>query len=603
MLNNNKKVAVLIAGEIREFNVAHHFWPFLNIPDVDIYMSTWSTSKYENPIDRETVVEIVDRYSLEKTLNFKRIIIEDLPNKFCWGIHLYLYKIRGLIKSMLAENITYDVVIIIRPDLIFKIFAEHDLVNHILENVKTDNIIHTITNNWKISDTKLATDVLMIGTINTFKKFLDFIPDHDLRIISNLDHMDIHEFIGTSYYNNNIEVENLPIYRWTIARPNSRGKINPTFDILEQDAKIFWEYKYKRFFGSTENLYDSLNKKIKNNINPEVAKNKSLNLFNDFDYNPWGESGQVLTWHSTDHPENFEKSRLLKKHTYKKTDFTYNFNSLGFRIPSCNYPINFNDAVGYPTFMVAGCSVTEGVGLPENQLWHSFLIEKFIANDDTNKPIAKFNLGKAARGIDAITRYVYVSIEKYGATPDFIYLLLPSITRREIILDDDMTDSDIMGNEWSPSIFLLLNDVPVPNFYSNQRKDTIEFYLKQMINIREEYHRAFRSLLFLKYYLEFKKIPWVFSSWSHDFTEQGIKEYFSNLDNKDIKIPEELAQHHISVNFSTYYNVSNDVFPHSSARDGMHWSANFHHNFANNAYANLVNNPIFLETRSKWKTL
>lgn len=596
MLQNHKKVAVLIAGEIREFNVAHQFWPFLNIPDVDIYMSTWSTSKYENPIDKKTVVECVDRFSLEKTLNFKNIIIEDLPDKFCWPIHLYLYKIRGLIKSVLAENISYDVVIIIRPDLIFKIFPEHDLVNHILENVKTDDVIHTITNNFKIADTKLTCDALMIGTLNTFKKFLDFIPDNNLGNISNLEIMDIHGFFGTSYYNNNIEVENLPIYKWTIARPTSREKIDPTFEVFEQDAKIFWEYKYKRFFCSTENLYLSLNMRIDNNITPVVTTNKSLNLFNDFDYISWPESNQILNWHSSDNLENFQKCRLLKKHTYKTTDITYNFNSLGFRIPSCNYPINFDDTLGYPTFMVAGCSVTEGTGLPENQLWHSFLVEKFIENDGTDKPIAKLNLGKSARGIDAITRYVYVSIEKYGATPDFIYLLLPSIIRKEIILEDEMND------ELTPSIFLLLNGNPVPKIYSNQRKDTIEFHRKLMINIREEYHRAFRSLLFLKYYLEFKKIPWVFSSWAHDFTEHGIKDYFPNLDNKDIKIPEELSQHYIDVNF-TNYNVSKDVFPHSCARDGMHFSANYHHNFANNVYANLVNNPIFLETRSKWKTL
>jgi hypothetical protein len=90
---------------------------------------------------------------------------------------------RGLIEAVVAENINYDIVIVIRPDLIFTVFPTYNLVNHILENVKTDNIIHTITNNWKIADTKLTTDVLFIGTLNTFKKFLNFIPNHNLDTI------------------------------------------------------------------------------------------------------------------------------------------------------------------------------------------------------------------------------------------------------------------------------------------------------------------------------------------------------------------------------------------------------------------------------------
>lgn len=597
MSQNNIKFALLIVGEIREFEIARQFWPFLNIPNIDIYLSTWSTSEFENPVYRQQTTEIVEKTNLEKNLNFKKIIIEDLPKKFFWGMHLYLYKIRGLIATLLDENIQYDIVIIIRPDLIFTVFPGHDLVNHLLTNVKKDNIIHTITNNFKISDTKLATDVLMIGTINTFKKFLDFIPNYSLDEISKLQFIDIHEFIGMSYYNNGIEVENIPIYKWTIARPTSRGKINPTFEILEKDAKDFWEHKYKKFFGSTENLYGSLNIKRVSQQNPVIETNKSLNLFNDFDYTIWAESNQELPWHSTDNYENYRKSLMLKKHSYKQSDISYKFNSLGFRIPECNYPVKFDDAYGYPTLMVGGCSVTEGVGLPENQLWHSFLVEKFIENQDTNKPIAKLNLGKAARGIDAIVRYIYVSIERYDARPDFIYLLLPSINRREIILDDDMKFP------FSPTIFLLLSNVPVPDFFSDERKDMIKSYIQQMVNIREEYHRAYKSLLFLKYYLEFKKIPWVFSCWSTDFTEQGIKTYFSNIDDKDLKLPKELIQHYIDINFSTNYNTAEDKFPHSAARDGMHWSANFHYNFAKIIYSNLITNPIFSETRAKWKTL
>jgi hypothetical protein len=591
------KIALLIAGELREFEIAKNFWPFLNIPDIDIYMSTWSTSVKHDPIKNEKITEIVERETLEKSLNFKKIIIEDLPTAFSWPIHLYLYKMRGLIEAVVAENINYDIVIVIRPDLIFTVFPTYNLVNHILENVKTDNIIHTITNNWKIADTKLTTDVLFIGTLNTFKKFLNFIPNHNLDTIPNLELIDIHSFFGTSYLDNGIEVDNLPIYKWTIARPNSREKINSTFEVLESDAKNHWEYKYKKFFSSTENLYLSLNSK-EPVVYPKVEMNKTLNLFDDFDYKrypnvpAWHETDKELTWYATDDETNYTKGFLTKKHKYKKNDVTYKFNSLGFRLPLCNYPVKFDDAYGYPTFMVAGCSVTEGVGLPEDQLWHSYLIENFIKNNDTNRPIAKFNLGKSGSSIDAIVRYIYISIEKYGARPDLIYLLLPNVSRKEVILDDDLATV-------TPILYkLIVNSAPPPTFFSKNQKEYIEMHYKMIYNIREGYHNAFKSLLFLKYYLESKKIPWFFSSWSNDFTEAGVKAYLPNIDVTDIKIPDALSHHHVDIDFSTYHGEHK----YHMARDGMHLGSLYHRNFSNNSYDRIVNSSVFSQVRSKWKT-
>jgi hypothetical protein len=326
-------------------------------------------------------------------------------------------------------------------------------------------------------------------------------------------------------------------------------------------------------------------------IYPKVESNKTLNLFDEFDYEMWPESNSEQQWYSSDNYTLYYKSRLAKKHKYTQNSITYKFNSLGFRVPSCNFPMRFEDAYDYPTFMVAGCSYTEGVGLPEDQLWHSYLIEKFVQNNDTRRPIAKLNIGKAARGIDAIVRYIYVSIERYGAKPDMIYLLLPNIIRREIILEDENLPK-------SPSIFLLLPNIPIPKCYPDVQKEEIDMNFKLMLNIRQSYHKAFQSLLFLKYYLEKKNIPWFFSSWSMDFSESGIKEYFSNINLNDIKIPEVLKQHHNDINFSDV-NVQHKYH---MARDGMHWGANFHHAFANKVYDSIINSSMFLGVKNKWKT-
>jgi hypothetical protein len=117
-------------------------------------------------------------------------------------------------------------------------------------------------------------------------------------------------------------------------------------------------------------------------------------------------------------------------------------------------------------------------------------------------------------------------------------------------------------------------------------------------NIREVYHNTFKSLLFLKYYLEVKKIPWFFSSWTNDYTEEGIKSHLPNIDINDIKLPEAIKQHHFNIDFSTY----NNEHKYHMARDGMHYGLPYHLQFSNNIYDKLINNSIFLEVRNKWKT-
>ena len=158
-----------------------------------------------------------------------------------------------------------------------------------------------------------------------------------------------------------------------------------------------------------------------------------------------------------------------------------------------------------------------------------------------------------------------------------------------------------------PKLFQLLINAPrpgQPNFkyassFSENQKEFIEMKYKIMINnVRELYHSTFKSLLFLKYYLETKNIPWFFSSWSNDFTETGVKSYLSNIDGNDIKIPEAIQQHHFDIDFLTYH----DEHKYHMARDGMHSGLPYHLNFSNNVYDKLIDNSIFLEVRNKWKT-
>lgn len=130
MQQNRIKVAVLISGDYRTFDVCRPSMIVIDDPSVDVYFSTWSTTTFE-----------LLRYGLKQTREITRAHIASILNRpatiavddysvnygkySCDMIHRWKAGI-NLIKQSGTE---YDYVVVVRPDLFFDATKPFDLAD------------------------------------------------------------------------------------------------------------------------------------------------------------------------------------------------------------------------------------------------------------------------------------------------------------------------------------------------------------------------------------------------------------------------------------------------------------------------------------------
>ena len=107
------------------------------------------------------------------------------------------------------------------------------------------------------------------------------------------------------------------------------------------------------------------------------------------------------------------KKVLLEKYNWIGSCIEYKFNSEGFRSQEFK-----SDA---PAIAVFGCSHTQGIGLPYNQLWHQHLANRL------NKSVFNFGIG----GASADTCYRLAEHYLPLLNIDTVVMLTPSETRLE----------------------------------------------------------------------------------------------------------------------------------------------------------------------------
>jgi hypothetical protein len=314
-----------------------------------------------------------------------------------------------------------------------------------------------------------------------------------------------------------------------------------------------------------------------------------VNLWNWYDFTTFGEALMSSKWYCTrDDEQAFRKNSLKnalvpRNKTYGENDIVYSYTSRGHR--AGQGPSEFEDARKYKTLMVSGCSLTEGVGLPEDHIWHSFLTDMIYKQ--ISAPIAKLNLGKGGRSLDAAIRYVYTAIEHDNARPDMVYFLFPPVTRKELIMPDDKN---------IPYIWHYLGYLR-PG--ASHNATVAHEAMTKNINYRQLYHDCFRSLLFIKYFLQSKNIPWFFSFWGNDLSAYNIAAHTEDT-NIDCSIPEELQNHYIDSHLrdKTLYE---NLFVQTIARDYVHPGPNEHYDLAKQMHKQLQSNTTFIEIINKWK--
>lgn len=589
------KIALLIAGEYREFDIAHNFWPFLDWPDVDVYVSTWSESIFAL---KQPNVGISESISLE---NFKKnnIIVKDYNisdvNKDWFGEATGRRQINrwqaGLELIKKSES-KYDIIILIRPDLALSL--DTDLYEYVkqIHNENNDEHIYGITGGmlnvpFPFRDAGQVSDLMFIGTYNSVIKLLKLPLDVAVT--------DIHKFLCIEFDKMYKDLFNLPITEQCVVRPNCRGNYPCDFKQIKKLAKIYWETIHKKFFLTDINSWNSTliqKDAIVRDYQPPVDR---INLWDEYDIDKPDLDSKRHMWHSPDTLDRYNtyknKPRFLNCKTYGEHDIEYLFNYYGFRRGRLD-PIDFRDGspagtkrdndFNYASILYGGCSVTEGIGLPEEHIWHSFLHNQISA--DANQPILKFNIGRGGASIDTVVRFTYISIEHKGCNPDLVYLLLPPVGRRELIVNDEAQEKTFIWH-YIP-LLGLFDTVPVIKRV-NEIQDT-------NINIRQQYHDAFKNLLFLKAFLKSKNIPWFFSFWTNEFDLGHIKTIAENPTFMDSAFPSELNAHYIELPQVDIIDSSGPMEQHI-ARDFMHYGPNAHFKLYKSMHNNLLERNEYIQ--------
>ena len=157
------KIAVLISGEYRTFDICRKNMTFLDDPRVDIFISTWNKSIYKNPIvsldDTQYITEEEIRETLQKeaTIEIEDPSILTVAKYNTQLIHRWK---RGfeLIKN---SGVEYDYIVVTRPDLMF-----NDKIQISFDNIEQYSAVLGVawTNSLELG--RLA-DVFMVGKAST----------------------------------------------------------------------------------------------------------------------------------------------------------------------------------------------------------------------------------------------------------------------------------------------------------------------------------------------------------------------------------------------------------------------------------------------------
>ena len=203
----------------------------------------------------------------------------------------------------------------------------------------------------------------------------------------------------------------------------------------------------------------------------------------------------------------------------------YTYNELGFR----------GDSIHKEGFKVMslGCSLTEGVGVNDNETWPA----QFCSNIPNS---VNLNFGVGGRSNDFIVRCLlsYFDLIK----PDLVLVMYTYPTRKEIFTKEDGVEPYIPGQSWG-----YLDETPDGR--------AIQYLKDRLQNDNEDFINWYKNHLLITNFLQNKKVPFV---WSDAILETQYTD-----DNK----------------------FCFDYYPYlDSGADGMHPGSNQHSHFAKNLY-------------------
>ena len=269
---------------------------------------------------------------------------------------------------------------------------------------------------------------------------------------------------------------------------------------------------------------------------------------------------------------------------FEGPEFKYFLNEYGFRSKKFS-EFNKNNV----NILFLGCSITQGVGLPENSTWYKKLIDK-ISNENPSKKIDFYNIAMSGIGVHTSIKNLITFLNKVGK-PNYIFAYFPDFTR-SLIWDKD---ESMYFNVHFREIF----DGSFP-------KREIE-YSKNCIN-QDLIMRDSTLIHMLELICMFSNINLIWSTWVNEqekiYEDIGFNDYFYfhvpvedlyvqpltiNLNLKN-KYRYDKKEYDFLLKKINKKNINSEPYW-SSARDGMHFGS---------FYSEYVAEQFFIKFKNKY---
>lgn len=217
-------LAILVFGQLREFELAIPSWKFLKFPfKFDIYLSTWNTTYSMNCDGTFTEIEDVTKERVEKVLgkitDYK--IVDEIID-VDGTMKQLVFHLKSCVEMLRNSGKQYDKVILIRPDLWLDQNVDFQTI---LCRPCPDNLVYTFGDLHKTAEGEnVIMDNLFICNMPTALKFLN-LKDNNYNI---------HVLFGDFFVKNGLREKSFEPNEVLVVRSNCRGIKNLSQDVVRE---------------------------------------------------------------------------------------------------------------------------------------------------------------------------------------------------------------------------------------------------------------------------------------------------------------------------------------------------------------------------------
>jgi hypothetical protein len=205
-----KKIAVLITGEYRTFDIAAKTMRFLQDEKVDVYVSTWNKSFQVNKHLGIDIEESVDLKRVQAAIHPKKLFGHCIEANLHYRLGHYKYNEpmmhrwkKGL-RLILNSGVEYDAIMVVRPDLYFQL----DWITHFqgFDQYDIDGMdANTLYSAWTPApETRKMDDILFFGKPDVIHKTIGAVS---IKEWSDSDEMDWHAWFRTAMEATGVDIK------------------------------------------------------------------------------------------------------------------------------------------------------------------------------------------------------------------------------------------------------------------------------------------------------------------------------------------------------------------------------------------------------------